>query len=440
MSSSATWNGTSVLSRTNLRRGPRFRGFGHAGANAGLVYLIAGFLVGLVVGLPILGWWVWPVQVSNATPSDLAPAYQQAYIAMAADSYALNGDLPLAKARLGTWEQGDIATIVSSLEATAVNAGSQVQAKRLQQLRQDLNLGSVRPSAAVEEATAGMSHQQAPARAAQRSNIILPALLALVLLIGFGLLVGGFVLYRRSSLPELTGVLSRLRALKLLQLRASSPRRAGASAVRTPTEGADTVSVSGVQSSSEAAEEEISLDQAFNLLAEELDSEEGKAQPALATAPSRTTTSAAIVPGQVVGNFLATYRHGAAESFDTSYSIETDDGEFLGECGVGVAETVGESSPERACAMEIWLFDKSDIRTATKLIVSDYAMQDNEIREAIAGRGEVTRAQSGQTIKLDTAGLTLTVQVLDLKYAESPDAPPKSYFQELSIELTAVQK
>jgi len=435
MSSSATWNGTSVLSRMSLKRGSRFRGLGRTGADSGLLYLVAGFVVGIVVGLPVLGWWVWPVQVSNAVPSDLAPAYQHAYVAMAADSYALNGDLSLAKARLGSWGRADVATIVSGLEATAIGASSQVQAKRLQQLRRDLDLKSVSPPAVAQETTAEADTQEPSARVSEKALSSLPVLLLLVLFAGVGLLAGGFILYRRSSLPSLTGAISGLRALKLPRLRLRSLRRDDASAASTRLREPATVSTAVAPTNAEPAEDEISLDQAFSLLAEELGSEESRAKP--------TASTAAPLRGgavQMVGNFLASYRHGAAESFDTSYSIETDDGEFLGECGVGVAETVGESSPERACAMEVWLFDKSDIRTTTKLIVSDYAMQDGEIREAIAGRGDMVRAQSGQTIKLDTAGLTLAVQILDLKYAESPDAPPKSYFQALGLEMTAVQK
>ena len=95
MSSSAIWNSTHAAG-TGARplRPPRRSRVSGLGATSisPAVLLLAGFLAGLVVGLPILGWWLWPVQTSNALPSDLAPAYREAYVAMAADSMP-SGDL-----------------------------------------------------------------------------------------------------------------------------------------------------------------------------------------------------------------------------------------------------------------------------------------------------------------------------------------------------------
>ena len=40
---------------------------------------IAGaFILGLIIGLVVLGWWLWPVQWTDATPGQLAPEYQRA--------------------------------------------------------------------------------------------------------------------------------------------------------------------------------------------------------------------------------------------------------------------------------------------------------------------------------------------------------------------------
>ena len=34
---------------------------------------IISFVVGLLIGLVVLGWWLWPVQWTDAGPSDLRP-------------------------------------------------------------------------------------------------------------------------------------------------------------------------------------------------------------------------------------------------------------------------------------------------------------------------------------------------------------------------------
>jgi hypothetical protein len=142
----------------------------------------------------------------------------------------------------------------------------------------------------------------------------------------------------------------------------------------------------------------------------------------------------------VVGTFITTYRHGCDEMFDTSFNLEADGHDFLGECGVGVAETIGDASPEQVCAMEVWLFDKGDIRTTTRLLVSDFALDDPDIRESLAGRGDMVRASRGQSLRLETAGLELRTEVIDVQYGDDPGAPPHSYFQELTLELRVIRK
>lgn len=428
MSSSAAWNNTSLLARVGPKRGSRLNALGRRSGRGGYALPLVAFALGLIVGLPVLGWWLWPARLSNARPAELAPIYAEAYIAMAADSYALSGDLPLAQARLATWDESLVAATLSALEDDAIKAGSQVQAKRLQQLRQDLGLrAATGVSARAQEPSAAPT---APAVARAEPGLgALPVLLALI--VGVGLVGGGFIVYKQAGLPSVSGTIATLRAMRLPRLKMPALRRAAAPERERAAEPA-------VAPAAAVCEEEISLDQAFSLLAEELDYEEPVEAVRVAEQVAPRVRDAAA--GPIVGTFLASYRHNTGEPFDTSYSIETEDGEFLGECGVGVAETIGESSPERVCAMEVWLFDKRDVRTTTIVLASDYAMQDPETKDAVTGRGDTVRARAGHTVRLETVGLTLTVEVLGLHYADAADAPPKSYFQELTLELTAVSK
>lgn len=54
------------------------------------------------------------------------------------------------------------------------------------------------------------------------------------------------------------------------------------------------------------------------------------------------------------------------DRYDMSFSIENEAGDFLGECGVGISETVGSGSPSKVTALEVLLFHKNDIRTLTR--------------------------------------------------------------------------
>jgi hypothetical protein len=57
------------------------------------------FVVGLIIGLVVLGWWLWPVQWEDAAPSNLHPGYQEDYLRMAIDSFTLRPDSLIAKQR-----------------------------------------------------------------------------------------------------------------------------------------------------------------------------------------------------------------------------------------------------------------------------------------------------------------------------------------------------
>ena len=66
-------------------------------SNRPLVVGIASFVGGLIIGLVILGCWLFPVEWTDAAPSDLLPDYQEIYLRMAVDSYTLNQDLVAAQ-------------------------------------------------------------------------------------------------------------------------------------------------------------------------------------------------------------------------------------------------------------------------------------------------------------------------------------------------------
>jgi len=139
-----------------------------------------------------------------------------------------------------------------------------------------------------------------------------------------------------------------------------------------------------------------------------------------------------------LGHFFTTYQLGE-DTYDESFSIETPMGEFLGECGVGISETIGVGDPDKVTAFEVWLFDKSDIRTVTKVLMSDHAFQDDSLRARLASKGEAVLAQPGSPFVLETSGLQVRVDVSELVYGEG-ELPAKSFFSKLTVELVAMAK
>jgi hypothetical protein len=120
--------------------------------------------------------------------------------------------------------------------------------------------------------------------------------------------------------------------------------------------------------------------------------------------------------------------------YDESFSIDTPAGEFMGEYGVGVSEAIGVGDPKKVTALEIWLFDKNDIKTATKVLMSQHAYNDLNIRSRLEPKGELVQVEPQAQILLETATLQLLATVVDLEYGHGP-MPNNSYFERITLEL-----
>jgi len=139
------------------------------------------------------------------------------------------------------------------------------------------------------------------------------------------------------------------------------------------------------------------------------------------------------IGGAPLVQFVTSYVLGD-DHYDPSFSIELENGEFMGECGVGISETIGVGAPNKVTAFEVWLFDKSDIRTVTKVLMSDYAYNDEALRTKLAPKGEPMLAQKGKELTLETKTLRVRARVTELEYGMG-DVPPNSFFEKLSVDL-----
>ena len=161
--------------------------------------------------------------------------------------------------------------------------------------------------------------------------------------------------------------------------------------------------------------------------------EEGEEEPELYAPPTGEMAGA---PAEAQGEkplkvFPALYKFGD-DYFDPSFSIEVGP-DFLGECGIGFSETIGSGTPKKATAFEVWLFDKSDIQTVTKVLASEYAFNDPELREKLAAKGEVVMLKPGAKVMVETTALRVQAYVTEVEYA--PENP--AYIQTLNVELRA---
>lgn len=139
-----------------------------------------------------------------------------------------------------------------------------------------------------------------------------------------------------------------------------------------------------------------------------------------------------------IAQFMTTYMIGD-DLYDDSFSIDSPTGEFLGECGVGISDTIGVGDPKKVTAFEVWLFDKNDIQTITKVMMSPYALADAAIRARLESKGEPVEATPDKRVLLETATLVMEARVVDLNLGGGA-LPENSYFDRLTLELAVWPK
>jgi hypothetical protein len=141
---------------------------------------------------------------------------------------------------------------------------------------------------------------------------------------------------------------------------------------------------------------------------------------------------------QPIAQFMTTYALGD-DLFDDSFSIDSPSGEFLGECGIGISETIGVGEPKKVTAFEVWLFDKNDIQTVTKVLMSSRAFNDVATFQRLQAKGEPFMVERGKQVVLETAALQLVATASDMEYGQGA-LPEDSYFERLTLEIAVWPK
>lgn len=316
------------------------------------LFLILALVAGWAIGLFVFGWYIWPVEWTDAGPQDLSGVHQDRYLVALADLYARDGNQARVTEALGGWADADVAICQLAQE----NPASQLQLNAL---------AAVHNGVGCDPAVVGLPEAPEEDGGGGLGNIILVCLLGLFLV---GVIIAIVFLMRQRS--------------------------GGAGPAQAPAE----------------------MPTAAPMV------EEGGAQQQ-------------VTP---IARFQTTYARGH-DTYDDSFSIENAEGDFLGECGVGLSETIGADTPKNVSAFEVWLFDKNDIRTVTKVIMSDHAFFDEAIKAKLAPKGEPVLARPGETIVLETASLIVNAEITEMEYGAGT-LPPQSFFERFTVELSAWAK
>lgn len=366
---------------------------------------LAGFVAGLIVGLPILGWLVWPVQWTDAAPQHLRTDLQVDYLRMMIDSFNRTEDEGMAIKRwqdLGSAGQ-------SALKELAQNPGNTnpdeieqiallVQAP-IPAIKQsdEAAVQKGEPEVAVEGTEGGEESSEGLVLPGETPSAVKPTSSRTNLTILLSVLCG------------LTLVVGALLAFLLLRRKKSAE-----------------------------GDEEEAGEEYEGYTGDEMEYvSQGEANGDVPVSAPMPRKSPDMEEPPVV-QFMTTYMLGD-DLYDDSFSIDAPTGEFLGECGVGISETIGVGDPKKVTAFEVWLFDKNDIQTVTKVLMSHHAFNDPNVRQRLLAKGEPQLVEPGKRILLETASLQMEARIVDASYGGG-SMPTNSYFDRLTLELAVWPK
>lgn len=96
--------------------------------NRMILFGIVGLAIGLVIGLVVLGWWLFPVEWVDFSPEQMGPADQEEYLRMAIDSLNLNFNTAAAISRYQDLGEDGPAILAKIQDSPAPQGETAVQA------------------------------------------------------------------------------------------------------------------------------------------------------------------------------------------------------------------------------------------------------------------------------------------------------------------------
>ncbi|PID85454.1 MAG: hypothetical protein CSA11_03040 [Chloroflexi bacterium] len=324
--------------------------------NPGLMLLIV-FVLGLVIGLVVLGWGLFPLEFTDTNPDYLSQTYKDNYARAVADAYSFDHNTQKVQQAFTGWAG------VEAFCDLATRTTDPAEAQRLNAAVAVVNnvgcdLSAVAPTDGQPETTAADE---------EGGSSVFKIFLGILLVV---LVLAIFYLYNRRK--------------EIMASHSAS--------------GSSMPDMAPIASEEDAA---------------------------------KTTPIASVDTTYVYGD----------DRFEYSFPIENEHQEFLGDCGIAIAESLGSDSPKNVAAFELWLFDKNDIRTCTKVLMSEHAIYDEGVKVKLATKGtNQLLAREGETLVLETISLILNAVVTEIEYGTDAGLPPESYFQRFSVKFHVWQK
>jgi outer membrane biosynthesis protein TonB len=74
------------------------------------------FLAGVLLGWLVIGWWLWPVQWTDAAPWRLSPQHQRVYVSLIANDYSQSANVATVTQALTGWNRNDLSNLLATMQ------------------------------------------------------------------------------------------------------------------------------------------------------------------------------------------------------------------------------------------------------------------------------------------------------------------------------------
>lgn len=362
-------------------------------------FLIVGILVGVILGC-ILGLGVSylyvvqnpPVYQGGAFPNELTENYQNHYLAMVVDSYIVNQEPEVAVERFSTFDDATQIRILGERSAAYVAAGRGVEAQLINNLGVGLKNSQSWSEETIKEVVANLSdkYQSDPARAQAISSFSAQLLDGQVP-----------VAAEESEVPEIS---------------AEEP----AESIPPPVAGLADVPWISVLLCCLALVLASLI--GFFLFNRFRGTKEVKKEEPVWTGEGRPPLK----------QWSGEYTFGQ-DNYDEFFTIETEDGDFLGESGIGIMDSIPGTSPKQVLSFDVGLFDKTDITTLSRVVMSEYAYNDETLRAKVDAnpQAQAILAEPGKKFSFETSAMRVDAEIEDVEYGDDE----KKYFTRLESNL-----
>ncbi len=362
--------------------------------------LIMGVLLGLIFGCLIGGalalYYAWAVNpaiyAEGAYPKDLASGYQQDYINMVSNAYLVDRQVENAQKRLQSFDDATVIVALGERSVTLVANGQAVEAQ------------------AVNELAAGLS-----AANGWDPNVV-------------GGQVGTLAVKYQSDAAKAQAVNTFGASLGVVPAAGAAPPAADTAPSATegqappPTEDSGGLNVMSIVYCLLG----LLLIVVVVLLIGNWYFKKSRSGP---RGPQIEWDDQEGPPP--IMQWSGTYTLGQ-DNYDEFFTVETPTGDFLGESGVGILEAIPGTSPKQVTTFDVGLFDKTDITTLSRVLMTPQAFNDPSVQAKIEANpmAEAVLAEPGKEIILKTTALRVQATIDELEFGGAD-----AYFEKLKVTL-----